>query len=97
MKVEYFWAGQMGPVMAQNFPVGYDDDFLLRDEIVGSAVVFSPCGQDVIFRINSNIEARKQQRNSAEEVEISIDTTDVEVTGFNRPFFTCYLQVQVCS
>eukprot|EP00193_Tetraselmis_chui_P016898 CAMPEP_0177792704 /NCGR_PEP_ID=MMETSP0491_2-20121128/24669_1 /TAXON_ID=63592 /ORGANISM="Tetraselmis chuii, Strain PLY429" /LENGTH=188 /DNA_ID=CAMNT_0019315141 /DNA_START=61 /DNA_END=623 /DNA_ORIENTATION=+ len=64
MNAEYFWAGQRGPSRRTTFPAGYDDDFTLSDTLVGASIVFSPCGQDVNFRINTSIEARKGSSNT---------------------------------
>lgn len=83
-------------MVAKDFDVGFDDDFLLSDEISGPAIAYSPCGEEVIFRINSSIRAHKSDPESSEEVEIAIDTTDIAVTGMSRPFVKAYLKARPC-
>mmetsp|Transcript_20126 Transcript_20126/g.51547 ORF Transcript_20126/g.51547 Transcript_20126/m.51547 type:complete len:218 (+) Transcript_20126:143-796(+) len=95
MTAEYFWAGQRGPTRRSEFPPGFDDDFTLSDTLTGSAVVFSPCGQDVNFRINTSIEARKARNGN--DAEIAVDTTDIRVSGQQLvPFFTARFVARFC-
>eukprot|EP00122_Pirum_gemmata_P004900 Pgem_evm1s4465 len=79
---EYFFAGSRGTQKTKTFKPGFDDDFFESDTIVGAAVVWSPCGADVNFRINTNIEAKKTKVKD-EEVEIVVDTIDTNVDGKN--------------
>jgi hypothetical protein len=88
VRSEYFWAGVRGPVRSTVFAPGYDDDFSLTDRLSGEAIVWSPCGEDISFRINTSIYARKGGQDSGgDEVEISVDTTDVAVSGRQREAF----------
>jgi hypothetical protein len=98
MTAEYFWAGQRGPTRRTTFPAGFDDEFTLSDTLVGGSIVFSPCGQDVNFRINTSIEARKGHGDTdGQEVEIAVDTTDISVSGEQIiPFFKAKFVAQVC-
>eukprot|EP00873_Tetraselmis_striata_P010393 jgi/Tetstr1/430657/TSEL_020450.t1 len=98
-RAEYFWAGQLGPVRDTTFPPGFDDDFTLTDTVVGASVVFSPCGADVNFRINTSLEARKGVSDTnGSEVEITVDTSDITVSGQQLvPFFECKFAIRRCT
>eukprot|EP00873_Tetraselmis_striata_P013592 jgi/Tetstr1/433856/TSEL_023039.t1 len=100
-RAEYYWAGQRGPVRDTSFPVGFDDVFTLTDTVVGRSVVYSPCGEDVIFRINTSLRAQKASSSSnGGEVEITVDTSDINIRSNSRqlvPFFEAKFVVRQCS
>eukprot|EP00873_Tetraselmis_striata_P011330 jgi/Tetstr1/431594/TSEL_021125.t1 len=99
IRSEYFWVGVRGPVRTATFRPGYDDDFAFTDRLAAASIVWSPCGEDLNFRINTSIEARKGDRyTNGEESEITVDTTDVIVSGRRLvPFFTARLVSRVCN
>jgi len=99
IRSEYFWAGIRGPVRQTTFPAGYDDDFAFTDRLAAGSIVWSPCGEDLNFRINTSIDARKGDRyTNGQEAEITVDTTDVIVSGRQLiPFFEARLVSRVCS
>ena len=75
---EYFFAGVTGPKASQEFRKA--QVFTLSNKIAYDEVEYSPCGSNIIFRINTSITAEKKDKDS-EDVEIAVDTTDVTVDG----------------
>lgn len=53
--VEYFFAGGRGPVFSRTFQGPLDSDYLISNELVASALVWSGCGVDVNLRTNSSM------------------------------------------
>lgn len=73
--VEYFFAGAQGPGYEKTFYGRLEDEFLIRNSLLESAVVWSPCGQQVILRANTGMLARTNNLNQA--TYSSIDSVDV--------------------
>ena len=67
-----------GPRATQEFKKA--QVFTLSNKIKYDEVEYSPCGSNIIFRINTAITADKKDEKS-EDVEIVVDTTDVTVDG----------------
>lgn len=74
-RAEYFFAGTTGATASRNFSGGYEDDFLLRDDV--TAVAWSRCGAETNARINSSIRARKESAWSTPEAYIAVDSQDI--------------------
>jgi hypothetical protein len=72
--VEYFFAGTRGPTFQRQFRGPLDEDYLINNELVAEAVVWSGCGADVNLRTNSSM---KVQTVSNKEAMASIDSEDV--------------------
>lgn len=72
--VEYFFAGRQGPRFTRTFNGSLDQDFLLNNTLVASAVTWSACGEDVILRTNSSM--RVQTRGGADALA-TVDSQDV--------------------
>jgi hypothetical protein len=72
--VEYFFAGTRGPAFQRNFRGVLDEDYLINNELIAEAVVWSGCGADVNLRTNSSM--RVKTVNNKEAVS-SIDSQDV--------------------
>jgi hypothetical protein len=53
--VEYFFAGARGPTFTRRFNGPKDEDYLIHNELVAQAIVWSACGADVNLRTNSSI------------------------------------------
>lgn len=53
--VEYFFAGARGPTFTRRFNGPRDEDYLIHNELVAQAIVWSACGADVNLRTNSSI------------------------------------------
>jgi len=73
--VEYFFAGARGPAFAQTFRGPKEEDYLITNEIVADAMVWSPCGEDVILRTNSSIRVNTTRN---QEAMATVDTQDVK-------------------
>lgn len=95
---DFFWAGNNGYGKKRLFKRGYDDDFLITERFRGRSVVYSPCGKNVNFRMNTVVEARKKQANSnGLETEISVDSADIRVRGKKNPFFVLHFVEKPCK
>ena len=88
---EYFFAGNPGPVTRKQY-VDYTGEVSLSDQVKNMAVVYSECGSDTIFRINTSIKAMKGGVGD-EDVFIEVDSTDTTVTQS----FTYYVDSQPCA
>lgn len=71
---EHFFAGKKGSAVSRTFPAGSDEQFEVRDD----SSLESGCGEDVIFRINTSVIAKKRD-STPEGEETSMSTTDVGV------------------
>ena len=72
--VEYFFAGTKGPAFQKKFSGPLDEDYLINNELVAKAIVWSGCGEDVNLRTNSSMRVKTV---SNKEAMASIDTEDV--------------------
>lgn len=76
LNVEYFFAGRRGPRFRKRFYGGYNGDYLFRNKVRAYAMIWSPCGKDVILRTNSNIMIRTNR--SMDDALATVDSVDVE-------------------
>ena len=75
LTAEYFFAGVAGPKTSRMFYGGLDEEYLVRHNLLASAIVWSGCGQDVNLRINS---AMRVRTNAAGEQALStVDSLDL--------------------
>ena len=74
-RAEYFWAGIRGPDFLINRQEPYDGNFLLQDELVASAVVWSRCGQSINLRVNTSTEIYTNRNN--DQAMLTIDSADI--------------------
>ena len=72
--VEYFFAGIRGPKFTKNFNGPVSSDYLIRNKLVASALVWSACGADVNLRTNSSIRVTTVQNKDA---LATVDSEDV--------------------
>lgn len=73
--VEYFFAGTRGPSFMQTFKGPKEEDYLITNDIVADAMVWSACGEDVILRTNSSIRVNTTKN---KEAMATVDTQDVK-------------------
>lgn len=73
--VEYFFAGGRGPAFRKTFNGPLDSDYLISNQIVADALVWSACGADVNLRTNSSM--RVNTRGKAEAFA-TVDSEDVQ-------------------
>jgi len=72
--VEYFFAGTQGPSFRKNFYGPLDNDYIIKNELGVSSVVWSACGADVNLRTNSSIRVRTSGNR---EAMATVDSEDV--------------------
>ena len=72
--VEYFFAGSQGPHYTRTFTGAQASDYNINNQLLATAVVWSPCGQDVILRSNTSVMAMTNSRQ--EETMSTVDSTD---------------------
>jgi hypothetical protein len=77
---EYFFAGKQGEKFKRFYDPGFNGDILESNNVGIASVVWSPCGANTNFRVNSAITAFKPSLGS-EDVQIAIDTLDATVSG----------------
>ncbi len=71
---EYFFAGGQGPKISRQFRGPLDSDYLVENELLVTAEVWSPCGADVNLRVNA---AMTLLTNSyGEDALATVDTAD---------------------
>jgi hypothetical protein len=75
MQAEYFFAGVRGPRSVKNFNGGYNNVYTLTDNLVASAMVWSPCGADTTLRVNTSLMA--QTNSSFQQALATVDSVDV--------------------
>jgi len=75
--VEYFFAGHKGPKYSKTFKGGYEDDFMIDNDLLVGALVWSKCGTDVILRANTSL--RTQKRKTTDwEAYMALDSADFD-------------------
>lgn len=72
---EYFWAGARGPKITRQFSGPLTDSFTLTDNLITSAVVWSPCGQSVNLRVNASMLSKTNRYQ--DDVLGSVDSADI--------------------
>jgi hypothetical protein len=72
--VEYFFAGVEGPKFSKTFNGALDKDYLIKNKLKASALVWSKCGADVNLRTNSSIRVQTKQN---KEALATVDSQDV--------------------
>lgn len=73
--VEYFFAGARGPTYDKTFYGSLNSDYLLTNTLAATAVIWSPCGQDVNLRVNSSMLARTNGQN--QQTFATVDSADI--------------------
>lgn len=73
--VEYFFGGSSGPRISNTFVTPHDDEYTITDNLIATALVWSPCGADVNLRVNASMLARTNSRR--DDVLATVDSADV--------------------
>lgn len=76
INAEYFFAGMKGPRFTRRFFGPLQDEYLFNNTLQATAVVWSPCGEDVILRTNSSMLARTNM--SKQQTMATVDSMDVD-------------------
>lgn len=74
--VEYFFAGSQGPRYQSTFNGPTDDDYLITNNLLATALVWSPCGEQVILRANSSMKVTANAR--MDQALATVDSADVQ-------------------
>lgn len=72
---EYFWAGARGPTMTKNFYGPLNQDYILSNNLLASALVWTPCGASVNLRVNSSMMVRTNS--SYAQAMATVDSADL--------------------
>jgi hypothetical protein len=66
---EYFFAGTRGPSYSKTFTGPLTQNYILRNNLVATALTWSPCGQDVNLRANTNMFVRSNGASAMSTVD----------------------------
>jgi hypothetical protein len=80
--VEYFFAGSRGPSFRRRFTGPINDDYIITNDLIGTAVTWSPCGREVILRANTSIRVTTNSRR--DQAMATVDSTDVSAALIYR-------------
>lgn len=72
---EYFFAGSRGPRLRKSFRGELDDEYLITDNLIARALVWSKCGADTILRINTSMTAISNRW--LDDVLATVDSADI--------------------
>ena len=72
----YFFAGSRGPRLSKSFRGWKDDEYLFTNNLVATALSWSPCGSDVNLRVNASMMVRNSNRR--EEAIATVDSADLK-------------------
>jgi len=88
LNVNYFFAGQHGPVYSKEFAGEQNANYFLTNNVNATALVWSPCGAETNLRINSDLMV---QTNSYGQQSMStVDSADI------RSGLTYHIQWRRC-
>lgn len=73
--VEYFFAGGRGPAFRRSFSGPLEEDYIISNELVADALVWSACGVDVNLRTNSSLRVNTTRNR---EALATVDSEDVK-------------------
>lgn len=71
---EYFLAGIRGPKLTRNFYGPLDQDYLIENDLLIEAEVWSACGADVNLRVNASMTLQTNSRR--DDALSTVDTAD---------------------
>jgi hypothetical protein len=74
--VEYFFAGQRGPVSTRVFNGSLNADYLVSDRVGASAMIWSACGKDVNLRVNASLMTRTNSY--MQQAMSTVDSADIK-------------------
>jgi len=72
---EYFWAGARGPRISRQFNGPINDTYTLTDNLIATALVWTPCGADVNLRVNASMMSMTNSR--GEQILGTVDSADI--------------------
>lgn len=72
---EYFWAGARGPRISRQFRGPLNDTYTVTDDLVASALVWTPCGANVNLRVNASM--MSMSNSYGEQTLGTVDSADI--------------------
>lgn len=72
---EYFYAGSRGPHFAKRFQGPISDEYLFTNKLIATNLVWSPCGQQVIFSVNASATAMANAQ--MQQTMMIVDSADI--------------------
>jgi len=75
---EYFFAGTRGPLFRRDFVGPLDSDYTFTNRLIASAIVWSPCGAQVILRANTAMTVQTNRLN--QDAMATVDSADVSAS-----------------
>ena len=66
---DYFFAGTTGPSYSKTFSGPNTGNYLLRNNLIATAISWSPCGQDVNLRANTSMFVRSNGQDAISTVD----------------------------
>lgn len=72
---EYFYAGARGPRFTKRFVGPMSDSYLINNKLIATNMVWSPCGQEVIFSINAA--ATAMANSQMQQTMMIVDSADI--------------------
>ncbi len=76
LRSSYFFAGSTGPSYAKSFVGPVNNDYLVTNNLIAMANVWSACGVDVILRANTSLFAKSNSR--MEDIISTVDSVDIK-------------------
>lgn len=73
--IEYFFAGQRGPVTTKVFNGNINADYLVSNRVAANAVIWSACGKDVNLRVNASLMTRTNA--NMQQALSTVDSADI--------------------
>ena len=89
LNVNYFFAGSQGQNYNKTFYGPVTNNYFLSSSVVGSSLVWSPCGADTNLRINSDLLVSTNQY--GEQTMSTVDSTDI------KSGLIYYIQMRRCQ
>jgi len=74
--VEYFFAGSQGPSYRKTFKGNLQDNYLITNNLAAGSIVWSPCGKDVLLRVNSSMLAHTNAQRQG--TMATVDSADLK-------------------
>lgn len=72
---EYFYAGGRGPRFSKRFAGPVSDEYLINNKLIATNLIWSPCGQQVIFGVNAS--ATAMANSQMQQTMMIVDSADI--------------------
>lgn len=75
LRNEYFYAGSRGPVFQKRFNGPRADSYTETNKLIATSLIWSECGKEVIFAINSS--ATAMSNSQMQQTMMTVDSVDI--------------------